>query len=120
MRSSRAPDSRRTPIGSRSWAGTALARFFPYSRSAMWQRQSSIWWSRPLESEWERYLRQQIELGGSEIVLSEPGSLDHTRHPERSEGSLRVMSGRDLEMTSAQPIPRAARDDARVLVAEPS
>jgi uracil-DNA glycosylase len=32
-----------------------------------------------LGDEWERYLRQQVELGGSEIVLSEPGPLGHAR-----------------------------------------
>jgi uracil-DNA glycosylase len=29
-----------------------------------------IGWSRTLAGEWEKYLRQQIELGGSEVVLS--------------------------------------------------
>jgi uracil-DNA glycosylase family 4 len=32
--------------------------------------QSSIRWSNPLADEWRRYLEQQIELGGSEVVLS--------------------------------------------------
>jgi uracil-DNA glycosylase len=33
---------------------------------------SLISWSRRLADEWERYLRQQIELGGAEIVLARP------------------------------------------------
>src|SRR3954468_10204252 len=115
MRSSRAQGSRRTPIASRSWAETEPARFFPCSRSAKWQRPFSTWWSRPLGSEWERYLRQQIDLGGAEIVLSELGPLGHPRHPERSEESPGVTSVRDLDSSSSGAIPRAARDDVRVL-----
>jgi uracil-DNA glycosylase len=53
-----------------------------------------------LADEWVRYLRQQIELGGAEIVLSE--AAGQASHPE------------------FQPIPRSARDDSRVLVAEPA
>src|SRR4051794_35905721 len=70
MRWNRAPDSRRTPIAWRCWAAMAPARSFLFNPSAKWPRQSSTWWSRPLADEWERYLRQQIELGGAEVVVS--------------------------------------------------
>src|SRR3954465_6293240 len=72
MRSSLEPDSRRTPIASHSWAETVPARSCPFSPSGKLPTRSSIGWSRPLAGEWERYLRQQIELGGAEVVLSKP------------------------------------------------
>jgi uracil-DNA glycosylase len=37
---------------------------------------SSTEWSRPLGDEWERYLRQQIELGGAEVVLSQAVTIE--------------------------------------------
>src|SRR3954471_4853321 len=70
MRSSLEPDSRRTPIASHSLAETVPARSCRSSRSGKLPRPSSIGWSRPLAGERERYLRQQIELGGAEVVLS--------------------------------------------------
>jgi uracil-DNA glycosylase len=49
---------------------------------------SSTEWSRPLGVEWERYLRQQVELGGAEVVLSRPvsrsGGQAVTQDPIRS------------------------------------
>ena len=68
-----------------------------------------------MSDEWRRYLAQQIELGGSEIVLSEVRRAGPTRHSERSEESGGDTSYRDLDKTSPEPIPRSARDDARVL-----
>ncbi len=55
-----------------------------------------------MADEWRRYLEQQVELGGSEVVLS-------VARVERS----------DLEHASHGAIPRSARDDARVLVPGP-
>src|SRR6186997_3384239 len=104
MRSSPARDSRRTPIVSRCWAGTVPARSCRFSRSAKLPRRSSIEWSRPLAGEWERYLRQQIELGGAEIVLSRAagrsGGPSVTAEPEA------VPSDR---LTARPPDQRAAR-----------
>ncbi|MGH7507917.1 MAG: uracil-DNA glycosylase [Gemmatimonadales bacterium] len=65
-----------------------------------------------MPDEWRRYLAQQIELGGSEVVIS--------RHSERGEESAGEPLCRDLDQTSLGPIPRSARDDARVLAAKPS
>src|SRR4051812_41823411 len=104
MRWSPAPDSTRTPIASPCWDGTALERFCRCNRSGTWPKPSSTSWSRPLADEWERYIRQQIELGGAELVLS--AAVGQGSHPEQSEGSLRLTPGRDLDMTSTQPIPR--------------
>jgi uracil-DNA glycosylase len=70
-----------------------------------------------LAGEWERYLRQQIELGGVEVVLSQAirlGGASRPGHSERSEESGGGASVEDLEKTSSGPIPRSARDDARV------
>jgi uracil-DNA glycosylase len=67
-----------------------------------------------LAGEWERYLRQQIELGGSEIVLTgapERAEAGRPSRSERSEESDRSTSVEDLEKTSSGPIPRSARDD---------
>ena len=67
--------------------------------------------------EWERYLRQQIELGGDEVVLSISLRPSGSRpgHSERSEESGSGPLVHDLDRTSPGPIPRSARDDARVL-----
>src|SRR3712207_6538896 len=67
---SRARDSRRTLTGSRCLGGTEAARSFRCSRSEKSPTRSSTGWSRLLGDEWERYLRQQVELGGAEVVLS--------------------------------------------------
>jgi hypothetical protein len=74
-----------------------------------------------LADEWRRYLRQQIELGGAEIVLSEAGCADTASHPEpfdSAQGRPRQESGgdtsyRDPDTTVTGAIPRSARDDAR-------
>ena len=81
-----------------------------------------------MADEWERYLRQQIELGGTEIVLSDGGRAGMASLSERSEESGGSTSYRDLDKTSPGPIPRGvhperserARDDAQVLTAEPA
>jgi len=81
-----------------------------------------------LADEWRRYLAQQIELGGSEIVLSEAGKRGSraageagtARHSERSKESAGQTPYRDLDTTSHESIPRSARDDVRVPAAEPS
>jgi uracil-DNA glycosylase len=55
-----------------------------------------------LASEWERYLRQQIELGGSEIVLTQAPSVvgaSKASHSERSEES-----GQGTSVGEAPPI----------------
>jgi uracil-DNA glycosylase len=77
-----------------------------------------------LADEWRRYLEQQIELGGSEVILSSalrvPGA-GRPGHSERSEESGGGTSARDLDKTSPGPIPRGvhperserARDDSR-------
>jgi uracil-DNA glycosylase family 4 len=41
-----------------------------------------------LADEWRRYLKQQIELGGPEIVLSQARRVDTASHSERSEESV--------------------------------
>ncbi len=72
-----------------------------------------------MAGEWERYLRQQIELGGAEVVLSQAirlGAASRPGHSERSEESGGSASVEDLEKTSSGPIPRSARDDARVAI----
>ncbi|HET6837872.1 MAG TPA: uracil-DNA glycosylase [Gemmatimonadales bacterium] len=77
-----------------------------------------IAWSRLLADEWARYLRQQIELGGSEIMLSGAASvqgLDLGGHSERREESGGGKSVRDLEEPSTGAIPRAARDEVPAL-----
>ena len=71
-----------------------------------------------MASDWERYLRQQIELGGDEVVLSRvinqaPASA---RHSERSEESASGTSLSDHDRTSSRPIARSARDDVGLLV----
>src|ERR671914_308040 len=73
MHWSRAPVSRRTPIASHCSAGTEAGRSFRSNPSAKSPTQSWTAWSRILAGEWERYLRQQIELGGAEVVLSKAG-----------------------------------------------
>jgi uracil-DNA glycosylase family 4 len=70
-----------------------------------------------LADEWQRYLRQQLELGGSEVILSGEVWLHGSgllRLSERSEESGSGTSVRDLNQAPSQPIPRSARDDARV------
>ena len=58
-----------------------------------------------MADEWARYLRQQIELGGSEIVLSgRAGLASHSQRSEESGGG-----------TSPGSIPRSTRGDSRVL-----
>ena len=61
-----------------------------------------------MADEWRRYLAQQIELGGTEVVLSGPAGVAGARS-----------TSRDLVPTSPGPIPRSARDDARVLSPQP-
>jgi DNA polymerase len=59
-----------------------------------------------LAGEWERYLRQQVELGGSEIVLSgRAGKASYSpsvrsAHDELREESVGATSVRDLDQTS--------------------
>src|SRR5215213_5251885 len=117
MRWSRGPGSRKTPTGWLSSGGTAPERSFLCSPSGKSQKPSWIEWSRTLGSDWERYLRQQIELGGDEVVLSRvinqaPASA---RHSERSEESASGTSLSDRDRTSSRPIARSARDDGGVL-----
>src|SRR5918993_658776 len=73
MRWSPALDSRRTRIGSPCSAATVPARFCRCNRSGRSPKQSWISWRRALADLWERYLAQQIELGGAELVLSTAG-----------------------------------------------
>src|SRR5919107_5004631 len=70
MRWNRAPASRRRPIGWHCSAETGPDRYFRCSPNGKWPTPFWIVWSRTLGDERERYLRQQIELGGSEVVLS--------------------------------------------------
>src|SRR5215213_3947806 len=70
MRLSRVQGPKRTPIASRCWAVTEAAVFSRCNRSARSPRRSSTWWRTPLADEWRRYLEQQIELGGAEVLLS--------------------------------------------------
>src|SRR5215207_433424 len=133
-RSSPAPASRRKPTGSPCSAAMEPDRFFPSSRSVKSQRRFWIAWSRTLADEWRRYLQQQIELGGSEVVLSGavtargPGLTSHSEPFADAQGRLRGESGsstsvQDLDKAPSEPIPRGvyperserARDDARVL-----
>src|SRR5215216_1517431 len=69
-RSSPAPVSRRKPTGSPCSAAMEPGRFSHSSRSVKSRRRFWIAWSRTLADEWRRYLQQQIELGGSEVVLN--------------------------------------------------
>jgi uracil-DNA glycosylase len=75
-----------------------------------------------LPDDWQRYLRQQIELGGSEVVLSASWgqSAGIASHSERSEESGSATSYSNLEETLNGPIPRSARDDSQVLVEKPA
>ncbi len=41
-----------------------------------------MWWSSPLADEWRRYLAQQIELGGAEVVLGRTASRSVGRSGE--------------------------------------
>jgi uracil-DNA glycosylase len=71
-----------------------------------------------LGDERERYLRQQIELGGAEVVLSGAVRIPKAHiasYSERGEESGSGTAVRDLDMTPNEPIPRSARDDTRVL-----
>ena len=76
-----------------------------------------------MADEWRRYLEQQVELGGAEVVLSGtvrvPGAST-PGHSERSEESGSGTSSRDLDKTSHGAIPRSARDDVRVLARRPT
>ena len=76
-----------------------------------------------MADELRRYLAQQIELGGAEVVFSGavklPGASTPS-HSERSEESGSGTSPRDLDTTSHGAIPRSARDDARVLAPQPT
>ena len=55
------------------------------SRSARWPRRSSTPWSGTLADEWRRYLAQQAELGGAEIILGHVSAREADaragRHP---------------------------------------
>jgi uracil-DNA glycosylase family 4 len=76
-----------------------------------------------LADEWRRYLRQQIDLGGSEVVLSGAVRVhgpEIAGHSERSEESGSGTSVRDLDKAPNEPIPRSARDDARVPARTPA
>src|SRR5437762_2115939 len=44
----------------------------PWPTRPRWRRRSSTPWRHALDEAVRRYLRLQIELGGSEVVLSEP------------------------------------------------
>jgi uracil-DNA glycosylase len=68
-----------------------------------------------LADEWARYLRQQIELGGAEVILSTARNAGISGLSERSEESGSGSSVEDLDQAPGGPIPRSARDDLRVL-----
>src|SRR5687767_14678458 len=93
MRWSLGPGSRRTPIGSRCSAETVPGRFSRSNRSVRWRTRFSMSWSSPLTDEWRRYLEQQIELGGSEVVLTRAdrwtdGQADRQTDEETNEPSV--------------------------------
>jgi hypothetical protein len=74
-----------------------------------------------LPDDWQRYLRQQIELGGSEVVLSASWGqcAGIGSHSERSEESGSGTSYSNLEETLNGPITRAPREDSRVRIEKP-
>src|SRR5215210_1778289 len=70
MRSSPEPVLRRTPTALLCWEGMAADGFFLCNPSAKWPKTFLMSWSRRLADPWRRYLAQQMELGGAEVVLS--------------------------------------------------
>src|SRR5687768_14437047 len=62
--------SRARPIALRSWGVTEASRPFRSRTSAAWPRRFSTPSRATLGDERLRYLRQQMELGGAEIILS--------------------------------------------------
>src|SRR5829696_8069144 len=71
MRSNRVRGSKRTPTVSPCWAVMEAAVFSRCNPSARSPRRYSTWWRTHLADEWRRYLEQQIELGGAEVVVSQ-------------------------------------------------
>src|SRR5690606_33513819 len=67
---SRAPGSRSAPTGSRSSATAVNGWKFRFRPSAGLPTRSSMPWRVALADERNRYLRQQAELGGPEVILT--------------------------------------------------
>jgi len=69
-----------------------------------------MWWSSHLANEWRRYLAQQMELGGSEIVVSagQRGRGAETAHPLVSIAETTALPGRHADLLNgpAAPLPR--------------
>ena len=57
-----------------------------------------------MADEWQRYLRQQIELGGSEIVLSRASRFGPASHSERSEKSASDTAVGDPDQALGGPL----------------
>ena len=93
--------SRWTPTAWRCSTATARRGSCRCSRSGRWPRRSSTPWSRPLADERRRYLAQQIELGGAEIILG--------RVPARSAGR----GARPTDHPSSGPTRRPRRSTRR-------
>src|SRR5688500_12541242 len=80
----------------------------PCSRRAPWPRSCSTRWRSALAGERERYLRQQSELGGREVILSgraggapgSPASAADDTAPERSAEGDVGSKGRSESKTS--------------------
>src|SRR5215208_746071 len=70
MRSNPVRDSRRTRIVSPCSAAMGAGASFHCKPSVKWPWRFLTSWSNPLADLWRRYLEQQIELGGAEVVVS--------------------------------------------------
>src|SRR5919201_6874253 len=83
-------------------------KFCRCSPNVRWPRRSSTWWSRPLAGEWERYLKQQIELGGAELVLSTAGKRGSREAGKHSSGDAGRQDGGEagtVILERASPLP---------------
>src|SRR5215204_5549512 len=111
MRSSRVPGSRRTPTASLCSAEMGAGGSSLCNRSAKWRRTFWMWWSSPLADEWRRYLAQQMELGGAEVVLSGAVQITSGAAEQRDSVPAGSESGQTEEQTG--PPPRRPADGWR-------
>ena len=77
------------------------------SPSARWPRRFSTRWSAPLADERRRYLAQQIELGGAEVILG------RRRQPRRSARSPSRRPAEPARASSRRGPPATGRADDR-------
>src|SRR5262247_566161 len=105
-RSSRERASSTRPTGWRSWAGTGRRGFSRCSPSARWRRRSWTRWSGTLDELTLRYLAQQAELGGAEVILSGKRAVAApipAQHPEERRAERREPSAAPAADASTLP-----------------